>query len=62
MRTGFFVMYGEEKGGMSGNLRGIFTNEDDAKRASKGFGFWGSDGIVLPIKIYDSYEDYENNK
>lgn len=62
MRKGFLVMYGEEKGGMSPHMKGIFMNEDDAKKAAKGYGFWGGNGIVFPIKIYESYEDYEDNK
>lgn len=41
MRTGFLVMYAEEKGGLSSKNRGVFLNENDAKEAAKGYGWWG---------------------
>lgn len=62
MKTGYIAMYGEEKGGIRTRNKGIFLNEDDARKAVKGYGFWGSDGKVIPVNIYESYEDYENNQ
>lgn len=62
MRTGYLAMYGEEKGGYTHRNRGVFIQEEDARKAIKGYGFWGSDGIVVPVKIFNSYEDYEENK
>ena len=59
MKNGYLAMYGEEKGGYSSKNRGVFLNEDDAKIAVKGYGFWGGDGNVVPIKIYESLEEYE---
>lgn len=59
MKTGYLV-YGND--GMSTNLKGIFMNEDDAKKAARGFGFWGSDGKVKRVQIYETYDDYEDNK
>lgn len=59
MKTGYLV-YGND--GMNTNLKGIFMNEDDAKKAARGFGFWGSDGKVKPVQIYETYDDYEDNK
>lgn len=62
MRTGFLVMYAEEKGGLSSKNRGVFLNENDAKEAAKGYGWWGSDGKVVPIPIFDSYNEFVENQ
>lgn len=62
MRIGYIAMYGEEKGGKSTKNRGVFLNEEDAKKAIKGYGFWGSDGKDVPIKIYESYDDFAEDQ
>lgn len=42
---------------------GYFTNEDVAKAAVKGKGWWGSDGSVHPIeidiKIFETREEFD---
>lgn len=61
MKKLYMVMYGEEKGGYS-KIKAAFTKKEDAIKASKGYGFWGSDGVVKILKLYDTYEEYLNNE
>ncbi len=44
-----------------GKIKGAFLKEEDAKEAAKGFGFWGSDGYILPLKLYENIEEYKND-
>ena len=53
-------MYGEEMGGFSCRNRGMFLSKEDAQRAAKGFGYYGSDGYILRVPIYESYADFRS--
>ena len=61
MKDVFVVIYATEKGNY-GKVKGAFAKEEDAKMAAKGFGFWGSDGYVVPLSLYENIEEYENDK
>lgn len=61
MKDVFVVIYATEKGNY-GKVKGAFVKEDDAKRTAKGFGFWGSDGYVVPLRLYENIEEYEEDK
>lgn len=61
MNNVYVVVYGNEKGGC-GEIKGVFLKKEDAQKAAKGFGFWGSDGYVLSKSLYENYEEYENNE
>lgn len=61
MKNVFVVLYATEKGNY-GKAKAVFVNEEDANRAAKGFGFWGSDGYVVPLKLYENIEEYEEDK
>lgn len=61
MKNVFIVFYATEKGNY-GEMKAAFIKEEDAKRAAKGFGFWGSDGYVVPLKLYENINEYEKNK
>lgn len=60
MKEVYAVVYATEKGD-SGKIKGAFLKEEDAKEAAKGFGFWGSDGYILPLKLYENIEEYKND-
>lgn len=57
----YIVVYAKEKGGY-GRIKGAFLKEEDAKKAAKGFGFWGSDGYVIPINLFKDFEEFEIDK
>ena len=43
---------------------GYFTHAADGTRATKGTGWWGSDGTVRPVElvVYDTFEEYKGEK
>lgn len=51
----------QQKREILGKIKGAFLKEEDAKEAAKGFGFWGSDGYILPLKLYENIEEYKND-
>lgn len=61
MKKIYIVVYAKEDGGY-GRINSAFLNEDDAKKAAKGFGFWGSDGYVVPINLYENFQDFKDDK
>jgi hypothetical protein len=60
MKEIYGVMYSEEKGGYS-KIKATFVKPEDAEKASEGFGFWGSNGTIIPMKLYEDYDEYRND-
>ena len=42
----------------SDTLNEFFVNKEDAEKAAKGIGWYGSDGTVIPMRLHTSFEEY----
>lgn len=59
MKTIWFIDKSERGGRQLMNIE-FFDNEDAARKAAKGNGFWGSDAYVGSFKMYETIEEYKN--